>query len=88
MRIFNSIHKKSLSLLHGMDHELNLLFGSISIWVTDADTYTTFPTLNIKRLHRLSDMWVKNKDAMEHIFTTLSPLVKSDGDHPPLETRL
>jgi|SRR5712671_507401 len=73
MRRFNSVHKKSVSLLQRMDTELGTLFGCISVWVTKLDAYSTFPALKIKDLQRLSCIWIKNKDAIDHILAILSP---------------
>jgi|SRR5712671_2339479 len=73
MRRFNSLHKKSVSLLQRMDTELGPLFGCISAWVTKLDAYSTFPTLKIKDLQRISCIWMKNKDVIEHTLAVLSP---------------
>ena len=88
MRIFNSIHKKSLSSQRRMDHRLNTLLSCVSVWVNELDAYGTFPVFNIKRLKNLSQTWVKNKDAVEHILATLPPLEAANsylsvqGTHP------
>jgi hypothetical protein len=71
MRKFNSIHKKSLCSLHRMDDEVNTLFSRISAWVTELDAYSTFPAFDIKHLRGLSRIWVKNRDAIEHISAAL-----------------
>jgi len=72
MRTFNSIHKKSVSLLQRVDAELGTLFSCISAWVTELDAYSTFPALKIKDLQRLSCIWMKNQDTIEHILAVLS----------------
>jgi hypothetical protein len=86
MRKFNSIYKKSLSSLRKMDHELNTLLGRISAWVTELDAYSTFPAFNIKHLRRLCRIWVKNRDAIEHVLTAPPLLDERNRYLPLLET--
>ncbi|KAH9954601.1 hypothetical protein BC827DRAFT_1386756 [Russula dissimulans] len=55
MWTFNSVHKKSVSLLQRMDTELGTLFSCISAWITKLDAYSSSPALKmIKDLQRLS----------------------------------
>jgi len=86
MRTFNSVHKKCVSLLQRMDTELGTLFGCISVWITKLGAYSTFPALKMKELQRLSCIWMKNRDAIEHILTVLSPPDESNSFEslPPL----
>jgi len=69
-----------------MDTELGTLFGCISGWVTKLDAYSTFPGLKIKDLQRLSCIWTKNQDAIEHILAVLSPPDEPNSSEslPPL----
>jgi len=71
-----------------MDHRLNTLLSCVSVWVNELDACGTFPVFNIKRLRSLSQIWVKNKDAVEHILAALPPLEAANsylsvqGTHP------
>jgi len=71
-----------------MDQKLNTAFNWISACVTELDAHSTFPTFDIKRLQRLSRVWLKNRDAVEHILASPSFADERSGQLPPLETGL
>ena len=54
-----------------MDRKLNNLFDRIPAWVAELDAHSTFPIFNVKRLLGLTHIWVKNRDAIEHVSAAL-----------------
>ena len=88
MRKFNTIHKECVSSLRKMDQKLNVAFKCISGWVTELDAHSTFPTSDIKRLQRLSRVWLKNRDVIEQILASLSFVDEPSSQLSPLETGL
>jgi hypothetical protein len=85
MRRFNRIRKECVSSLREMDQKLSTGFNCISGWVTELDAHSTFPAFDIKRLQRLSRVWLKKRDAIEHILAFPSFVDEPSGQLPPLE---
>jgi hypothetical protein len=88
MRKFKSIHKKCVSSLRKMDNKLNAAFNCISGWVTELEAHSTFPAFDIKRLQRLSRVWLENREAIEHVLASLPSSDQPSSHIPPLENRL
>jgi hypothetical protein len=82
------MHKKILLSLQKMDDKLDILFGYIPACVTQMDTYSTFPVLNIKRLQRLSGIWLKKRDVLQHVLMNLPPVGGPTTFPTSLETGL
>jgi hypothetical protein len=71
-----------------MDQRLYTAFNWISAFVTELDAHSTFPAFDIKRLQRLSRVWLKNRDAVEHILASPSFADERRGQLLPPETGL
>jgi hypothetical protein len=74
MRKFNTIYEKMLSSLRKTNDKVDILFAYIPACVTQMDRYSTFPVLNIRRLLRLSSIWVKKRDVLQHVLMVLPPV--------------
>ena len=88
MRRFNRIRKECVSSLREMDQKLSTGFNCISGWVTELDAHSTFPAFDIKGLQRLSRVWLKNRDAIEHILASPSFVDGPSGQIPTVEAGL